>query len=95
MSKAVLIIDMPKNCDECHLCMKYTVGDEWIAHCQVYCEDITDLHIRHDNCPLKPINEKALKSGDKDLIIYQRAYLMKNAEREAERIKEAAKYESI
>ena len=53
MSKSVLVIDTPKYCALCVL-------RSGILHpfCRVNRRDITDLSIRPDWCPLKPLPEK-------------------------------------
>ena len=55
MNKAILVIDMPDGCRECHLC-----GEEYMTY-RDYCR-ITDSYIwtidRPDWCPLKPLPEK-------------------------------------
>ena len=53
MSKSVLVIDTPKYCASCAL-------RSGILHpfCRVNRRDITDLSIRPDWCPLKPLPEK-------------------------------------
>ena len=53
MSKSVLVINMPKYCALCVL-------RSGVLHpfCRVNNRDITDLSIRPDWCPLKPLPEK-------------------------------------
>lgn len=53
MSKSVLVIDTPKYCALCVL-------RSGVHHpfCRVNNRDITDLSIRPDWCPLKPLPEK-------------------------------------
>lgn len=53
MSKSVLVIDTPKYCAVCVL-------RSGVHHpfCRVNNRDITDLSIRPDWCPLKPLPEK-------------------------------------
>lgn len=65
MSKAILVIDMPKNCQECKL--KSTVrGIQNVTHCCNLAEGIITLdkgfEERLPNCPLKPMPEKDNKS---------------------------------
>lgn len=57
MSKTVLVIDTPKYCALCVL-------RSGVHHpfCRVNNRDITDLSIRPDWCPLKPLPEKYTKS---------------------------------
>ena len=55
MSKAVLVIDAPKSCDECQFI------DEQYHFCAVpwFGKDVTDyIACRHPECPLKPLPEK-------------------------------------
>lgn len=53
MSKSVLVINTPKYCALCVL-------RSGVSHpfCRVNNRDITDLSIRPDWCPLKPLPEK-------------------------------------
>ena len=53
MSKSVLVLDTPKYCASCAL-------RSGILHpfCRANRRDITDLSIRPDWCPLKPLREK-------------------------------------
>jgi hypothetical protein len=53
MSKSVLVLDTPKYCASCAL-------RSGILHpfCRANRRDITDLSIRPDWCPLKPLPEK-------------------------------------
>lgn len=55
MSKSVLVIDTPKYCALCVL-------RSGVLHpfCRVNNRDITDLSIRPDWCPLKPLPEKMI-----------------------------------
>lgn len=59
MSKSVLVIDTPKYCASCAL-------RSGILHpfCRVNIRDITDLSIRPDWCPLKPLPEKSTTEND-------------------------------
>ena len=54
MSKAVLVIDMPKNCREC---MCYVVGVA-ANFCSQTRYVIFDNKIKEPHCPLKPIPEE-------------------------------------
>lgn len=58
MSKSVLVIDTPKYCALCVL-------RSGVHHpfCRVNNRDITDLSIRPDWCPLKPLPEKKLHTA--------------------------------
>lgn len=53
MSKSVLVLDTPKYCASCAL-------RSGMLHpfCRVNIRDITDLSIRPDWCPLKPLPEE-------------------------------------
>lgn len=55
MSKAVLIIDMPKSCDECDFI------DTQLHYCTIpwFGKDVSDYVVcRHEECPLKEMPEK-------------------------------------
>lgn len=54
MSKAVLVIDMPKNCIHCPCLHRYD-SDDW---CAVACKVIYSPSNRDKHCPLKPMPEK-------------------------------------
>lgn len=58
MSKSVLVINTPKYCALCVL-------RSGVSHpfCRVNNRDITDLSIRPDWCPLKPLPEKMKVTG--------------------------------
>lgn len=58
MSKSVLVINTPKYCALCVL-------RSGVLHpfCRVNNRDITDLSIRPDWCPLKPLPEKNDRSS--------------------------------
>lgn len=58
MSKSVLVMDTPKYCALCAL-------RSGVLHpfCRVNNRDITDLSIRPDWCPLKPLPEKMKVTG--------------------------------
>lgn len=61
MSKSVLVIDTPKYCAVCVL-------RSGVLHpfCRVNNRDITDLSIRPDWCPLKPLPEKMTGAASTD-----------------------------
>lgn len=55
MSKAILVIDMPKSCDEC------SFVDEQYHYCNIpwFGKDVSDyVACRHEECPLKSIPNK-------------------------------------
>ena len=58
MSKSVLVINTPKYCALCVL--RSGVNHPF---CRVNNRDITDLSIRPDWCPLKPLPEKMKVTG--------------------------------
>lgn len=64
MSKSVLVMDTPKYCALCAL-------RSGVLHpfCRVNNRDITDLSIRPDWCPLKPLPEK--NTTENDMTDYQ------------------------
>ncbi len=75
--KAVLVIDMPKDCTECPLSG---------------CGECDALGGKYDGrCPLRPVH--ALKSAGRDYIIYERQYLYKNLEREFDLMKKAREFD--
>ena len=53
MSKSVLVIDTPENCNSCDLC-----GGTFHVFCELNHRDIEDFSIKPDWCPLKPLPEK-------------------------------------
>lgn len=64
MSKSVLVMDTPKYCALCAL-------RSGVLHpfCRVNNRDITDLSIRPDWCPLKPLPENS--TIENDMMDYQ------------------------
>ena len=63
MSKAILIVDMPRVCSECDLFKNYydDEHEEWYYACALL-ETIVDSDVAEekkcDNCPLKELPEK-------------------------------------
>lgn len=59
MAKAILVIDMPKNCGECDLfvCYRQYAGDKGDCFCGKTKQD-TPSKGRPEWCPLKPMPEK-------------------------------------
>ena len=61
--KAILVIDMPKNCKECKLTYIHTRKD-------TLCCCLTDREVEYrndiENCPLKPMPEKKVRESWKD-----------------------------
>lgn len=57
MSKAILVMDMPKSCDECDFI------DERFRYCNIiwFGKDVSDYVIcRHEDCPLKELPQKKI-----------------------------------
>ena len=57
MRKALLVIDMPKSCDECDFI------DERYHYCNVpwFGKDVSDyVACRHEDCPLKAMPQKQI-----------------------------------
>lgn len=79
--KAVLVVDMPKSCTDC-LFYNFSKGD-WM--CNINNEVIF-------RCPLIPLEDKTLKYGNKEYIIYERNFLYKHLENEIEILKEGKKF---
>ena len=55
MSKAILVIDMPKSCDECDFI------DERYHYCNIpwFGKDVSDyVACRHEDCPLREVPKK-------------------------------------
>ena len=55
MSKAILVIDMPESCDDCHFCY---YSDGRVPSCQLKLRAIDNYMEKPDWCPLKPMPEK-------------------------------------
>ena len=60
MSKAVLVVDMPENCEKCRLCANAKEEQDPIKRCQYYGvgRAVTSENRRPLWCPLKPLPEK-------------------------------------
>ena len=62
MAKAILVMDMPKNCAKCNLCG--TQDDEYFCIPDDFAHYLGDSYVNHsceskpDWCPLKPMPEK-------------------------------------
>ena len=62
--KAILVIDMPKNCGECKFLSATQCGKEMCVATSTRREWIEDETIKPSWCPLKPIpQKKELKGG--------------------------------
>ena len=62
MSKAILILDMPKMCDDCmfYRCM-YDEDDDYVDVCMALRETIDDCYNKkYDGCPLRELPEKQI-----------------------------------
>lgn len=55
MSKSVLVIDTPEDCESCVL-----HGGIFHSFCKINCRYIEDLSPKPDWCPLKPLPEKMI-----------------------------------
>ena len=95
--KALLLIDMPDSCGDCPFRIRWNPDDiKCMANGEVFEETFNSLmYVRKNKCPLKPMNDKALKISNKDFIIYQRDYLMANLDREISLWKSAKEYEEL
>ena len=70
MSKAILVIDMPKSCDECDFV------DSQYHYCNIpwFGKDVSDYVVcRHEQCPLKSLPNPIDISGCKTEITKARA----------------------
>lgn len=70
MSKAILVIDMPKSCDECDFI------DSQYHYCNIpwFGKDVSNyVACRHEKCPLKPMPNPIDVSGCKTDITKARA----------------------
>lgn len=81
--KKILIIEEPESCETCPL--------RSYSNLQLMCtpmrESASDVE-----CPLKPLN-KVVKAGDRNLIIYERAWLYSHLEEEFELQKKVRDWE--
>ena len=59
MSKSVLVIDTPEDCESCVL-----HGGIFHSFCKINCRYIEDLSAKPDWCPLKPLPEKMKLTGN-------------------------------
>ena len=70
MSKAILILDMPKSCDECDFI------DSQLHYCNIpwFGKDVSNyVSCRHEECPLKALPSPIDISGCKTEITKARA----------------------
>ena len=61
MSKAVLVMDMPRKCNDCQFYYEtYDEDDDYVSKCEVLNDITIDGFIdKYSGCPLKPMPEKA------------------------------------
>ena len=61
MSKAVLVMDMPRKCSDCQFYYEtYDEDDDYVSKCEVLNDITIDGFIdKYSGCPLKPMPEKA------------------------------------
>lgn len=66
MSKAVLVMDMPRKCSDCQFYYEtYDENDNYVSKCEVLNDITIDGFIdKYSGCPLKPMPEKKVLSGD-------------------------------
>ena len=63
--KAILVMDMPKNCLECPIGKNISIPLETCIQCPIgKCVIDEETEIRPDWCPLKPMPDKKVLSGD-------------------------------
>lgn len=58
MSKAVLVMETPEDCETCAL-----HGGIFHSFCKINCRDIADCNVKPDWCPLKPLPEKKIHTA--------------------------------
>lgn len=69
MSKAVLVLDMPKNCAECNQCQYDNEDGEYSCIPDDFAHYLSSNYVNHscesrpDWCPLKPMPEKKEYDG--------------------------------
>lgn len=68
MSKSVLVMETPEDCESCVL-----HGGIFHSFCKINCRYIEDLSAKPDWCPLKPLPEKMKLTG-----VYGREYFQNN-----------------
>lgn len=81
--KAILVIDLPKNCAECKLMFLQGIGEG-------ICNAV-DWEERPSWCPLK----HPLKYASNDFYIYDTKYLMENLDREIKMLKGTKAFKEI
>ena len=68
MQKAILILDMPKNCASCHFLKLKPDSYFKVFRCAITEKEIWEKEIRVkekvDGCPLKPLPEKKIVTAD-------------------------------
>lgn len=74
MSKAILVMDMPKNCNECEMCIdKYSLG-YWCHAFSGGFIGFNDTIPKPDWCPLKPVPKKIEVSYGSDEQDWEKGY---------------------
>lgn len=91
MSKSILVLNTPVVCDGCILEQYVVVNHNGYHYCGA-CGIETKAETRLTDCPLKPLGNGIMKSGNKDFIIYERDYLYQNLEREIELLRKGKEY---
>lgn len=70
MSKSVLIIDTPENCDKCRFHYNtYDENDCYVDKCELLNMTIDGYTEKYDNCPLKELPERKDGFGTDTLYI--------------------------
>lgn len=97
--KAVLVIDMPKSCEDCPL-MLWDSLSEYYGACTPTLKEIncvTEEYKENENRSIRPSwcpLSHPLKRVGHDYYIYDRKYLLDNLDREIEMLKKVKEYES-
>ena len=79
MSKAVLVMDMPRKCSDCQFYYEtYDENDDYVSKCEVLNDITIDGFIdKYSGCPLKPMPEKRPtigKESDNDILCMNAGY---------------------
>ncbi len=73
MAKAILVMDMPNKCSECHLCDTPNAYSNYLCRA-TNCIIICTINERQEWCPLREVPKKVKIVTDEEEVEYFRGY---------------------